>query len=253
MMSELKTKLLKGEKLGGIMIRLLRNPAVAQLIKNSGLDYFMYDCEHAMLDIETLHDTFLLANALGIGAFVRVPAGNKEWISRVLDAGANGIMVPMVENRKQAEILVKYSKYQPIGGRGYSGGIAYSGYIAGKHTDVMAEQNSRVIAIAQIETKDGVANAEEIASVEGIDALLIGPNDLSIALGIAGDLMNPIELEAISKVAAACKKCHKAFGLHAGPALLEKFKDDINLAMCSTDTDVLTNGFKGIGQTIRSM
>ena len=252
-MSELKTKLMSGEKIGGIMIRALRNPAVAHLVKNSGLDYFMYDCEHAMLDIETLHDTFLLANALGLGAFVRVPAGTKEWISRVLDAGATGVMVPMVENRKMAEDLAKYSKYQPIGGRGYAGTIAYSGYAGGKHTEVMESQNKKVITIAQIETKSGVENAEDIASVEGIDALLIGPNDLSIDLGIPGDLMNPIELEAIAKVAAACKKYNKAFGLHAGAPMFAKFKDDLTLVMCSTDIDVLNSGFKSINETIRSI
>lgn len=252
-MSQLKEKLMSGNKISGIMMRIVRNPAAAQLIKNAGLDFFMYDCEHAALTIETLHDTFLVANSLGINGFARVPNGTKEWISRVLDAGASGVMVPMIENKQQAENLVKYSKYTPIGGRGYSGGIAFSGYTGGKHADMMRAQNARVITIAQIETRGGVENAEEIAAVEGIDALLIGPNDLSIALDIPGDLMNPIELEAIAKVAAACKKHGKAFGLHAGAAMLELFKDDLTLVMCGTDTDVLTNGFKSTADIINKL
>ena len=252
-MSQLKETLMSGNKIAGIMIRVLRNPAAAQLIKNAGLNFFMFDCEHASYDMETLHDTFLMANALGVGGFVRVPAGEKAWISRVLDAGATGVMVPMIENREQAENLAKYSKYQPIGIRGFSGGIAYSAYKGGVHMQMMEEQNRRVITIAQIETRSGVANAEEIASVEGIDALLIGPNDLSIALDIPGDLMNPIELEAIAKVAAACKKHGKAFGLHGGPALLEKFKDDLTLIMSGSDVDVLTNGFKSTYETINNL
>lgn len=252
-MGNLKEKLLNGKKIYGMMIRVLRNPAGVQLIANNGLDYFMLDCEHSNYNMETLHDLFLMANSLGIGGFLRVPNGTKEWISRALDAGATGVMVPMVSNREQAENLVKYAKYQPIGGRGYSGSIAFSAYKGGKHAEVMEQQNNRVIAIAQIETRDGVENAEEIAAVEGIDALLIGPNDLSIALGVPGDLTNPIELEAIAKVAAACKKHGKAFGLHAGVGLLEKFKDDLTLVMCSTDVDVLANGIKGINDSIRTL
>lgn len=242
----IKEKLMKGNKITGTMLRVVRNPAVCYLAKNAGLDFVMYDCEHSNYSMETLHDAFITANALGLAGFVRVPCGTKDYISRVLDAGATGVMVPMIETVEQAEMLVHYAKYQPVGGRGYTAGCAHTDYTGGKHSEVMEQQNAKVIAIAQIETKLALENVEEIAAVEGIDALLIGPNDLSVSLGIPGDLMNPIELEAIANVAAACEKHGKAFGLHAGAALLQKFAKELTLVMSLSDTDLLTQGFAGV-------
>ena len=250
---QLKEKLMNGEKIAGLMLRVTRNPAVMLLAKNAGLDFLMLDCEHGNYNFETLHDIFLAGNAIGIAGFVRVPVGTKDYISRALDSGATGIMVPMIETAEQAKTLVYYSKYQPIGGRGFSAGCAHTDYSGGVHSEIMQAQNNRVIAIAQIESKLAIENIEEIAAVEGLDAMLIGPNDLSLSLGIPGDLMNPIELEAIAKVAAACKKHGKAFGMHSGSALLEKFRKELTLCMSLTDIDLLTDGFKNIRGVIDSL
>ncbi len=242
----LKDKIKKGEKIYGTMMRVVRNPAVNVIIKNSGLDFVMYDCEHSNFNMETLHDQFITGNLAGIESFIRVPQLSKEWISRSLDQGATGVMVPMLNNAEMAKQHVFYSKYQPLGGRGYSGGIAHCGYKGGKHADIMAAANDKVISIAQIETMEAVENAEAIAAVEGIDALLVGPNDLSIALGIPGDLMNPLEIDTIKKIAGACKKHGKAFGLHAGTDMLRLFEDDLTIVMMQSDIDFLTNGFASV-------
>ena len=249
----LKEKLAAGQKIAGTMMRVVRNPAVCYLAKNAGLDFIMYDCEHSNYNFETLHDSFVLANALGLGGFVRVPVGSKDHISRVLDIGAIGVMVPMVESREHAETLVKYSKYQPVGDRGYTAGGAHTDYKNGKHSELMEQGNAKVIAIAQIETRKAIDNVEAIASVEGIDALLVGPNDLSLSLGIPGDMMNPIELEAIAKVAAACKKYGKSFGIHGGAALLGKFASDLTLTMSLSDTDLLAQGFSQVYDTVQNL
>ena len=247
----LKEKLLSGQKIYGTMLRIVRNPAVAYLAKNGGLDFVMYDCEHSNYDMETLHDLFMQGNALGLDSFLRVPELSKAYISRALDQGAHGVMVPMLETTEMAMNHVKYSKYQPIGGRGFSGGIGHADYrLGGKtHAEIMEQANNTVVTIAQIETKLSVENAEAIAAIPGIDALLIGPNDLSISLGVPGDLFNKIELDAIAHVAAACKKNNKAFGLHAGAKLLEKFIKDIDIVMMQGDTEILTNGFTNIKET----
>jgi 2-keto-3-deoxy-L-rhamnonate aldolase RhmA len=242
--------MLSGQKIYGTMLRVSQNPAVCYLAKHNGLDFVMYDCEHAPYDMETLHNLFITGNALGLGGFLRVPDLSKDYISRALDQGARGVMVPMLETPEMAKALVKYSKYQPIGSRGFSNAIANVDYVAGrKHVEVMEEANNTVVSIAQIETKLAVDNAAAIAATPGIDALLIGPNDLSLSLGIPGDLFNPIELEAIAHVAAACKKEKKAFGLHAGAKLLEKFIDDMTLVMMQTDIDILNAGFASIKET----
>lgn len=247
----IKEKLLSGQKVYGSMIRLQKNPAISFLAKNAGLDFLLYDCEHSHYNFETLHDIFVTGNAMGFDSFVRVAELSKDWISRILDSGATGIMVPMTETPEQAKEIVKWAKFTPIGDRGYGSGLAHSNYQAGgKHVDVMDTQNKRVVVIAQIETELGVNNADAIAATEGIDVLLIGPNDLSISLGIPGDLMNQKELDAIAKVAAACKKNGKGFGLHAGPPMHEHFKNDENFMMLSTDMDILANGFKNIKDTL---
>lgn len=250
----IKQKILSGQKVHGSMIRLQRNPAISFFAKNAGLDFLLYDCEHGAYTFENLHDLFVTGNAMGFDSFVRVAELSKDWISRALDSGATGIMVPMTETPEQAKEIVKWSKFTPIGDRGYGSGLAHSNYLGGgKHTDVMKAQNDRVVTIAQIETKLGVENADAIAGTEGIDVLLIGPNDLSISLGIPGDLMNPIELEAIAKVAAACKKHGKAFGLHAGAKMHEIFKSDETFMMLSTDLDLLNAGFKDIKNTLANI
>ncbi len=246
----LKEKLMTGQKIYGTMLRVVQNPAVCYLAKNSGLDFVMYDCEHAAYSMETLHNMFITGNALGLDGFLRVPNLTKDYISRALDQGAHGVMVPMLETPEMAKTLVKYSKYQPIGDRGFCNATAHVNYVAGlKHTEVMAEANNTIISIAQIETKASVDNAEAIAAVPGIDALLIGPNDLSLSLGVPGDLFNKIELDAIAHVAAACKKHKKAFGLHAGAKMLEIFINDLTLVMCDNDADVLRAGFAKIKET----
>lgn len=246
----LREKLMSGQKIYGTMLRIVQNPAVCYIAKNSGLDFVMYDCEHACYEMERLHNLFITGNALGLDGFLRVPTLSKEYISRALDQGAHGVMVPMLETADMAKELVKYSKFQPVGRRGYGGGGANVGYaLGGKHDEVMEQANNTVISIAQIETKTAIDNAEAIASTPGIDALLIGPNDLSLSLGIPGDLFNKIELEAIAHVGEACKKYKKAFGMHAGAKLLERFIDDLTLIMMQSDTDVLTSGFRNIKDT----
>jgi 2-keto-3-deoxy-L-rhamnonate aldolase RhmA len=160
-------------------------------------------------------------------------------------------MVPMISTPEEAQKLVHWSKYMPLGDRGYATGVAHLNFkSAAKHVEVMEEQNKWVVSIAQIETETAVNNAEVIASLDGIDVLLIGPNDLSLSLGIPGDLMNPIELDAISHVIGACKKYHKAFGLHAGVRMLKKFKDDLTMFMCDTDIGVLEKGFLDIRESL---
>ena len=157
-----------------------------------------------MYTYETLHNLILMGNAVGIPSFVRVPQLARGDVSRSLDCGAAGVMVPMIESKKQAELLVEWSKYPPIGNRGYAGGANTNYRPSGNHKNNMIELNESVISIAQIETDLGVKNIEEIISVEGIDAAIVGPSDLAISLGIPGDYFNQIEIEAIDKVAAAC-------------------------------------------------
>ena len=243
----LKEKLLSGQKIYGCMIRIVRNPAVCLFARNAGLDFIMFDCEHSNFSMETLHDNFIQANSIGLGGFLRATELSKACISRPLDSGATGVMVPMTETVEQAREIVKWSKYAPVGDRGYGSGLAPTAYKTGiKSPEATSMANNSIFSIAQIETKLAVDNADQIAAVDGIDVLLIGPNDLSISLGIPGDTMNPLELEAMAHVANACKKNGKAFGIHAGPKMLSHFYDDLTFVMMQGDADILREGFSTI-------
>jgi len=246
MKQSVKERAMSGERVCGTMIRIIRSPAMMQMAKNAGLDFIMFDCEHNCFNLETMHDAFLVANSIGIEGWVRVPVATKDYMSRFLDCGARGIMAPMTETVEQAKNLVYYTKYEPLGGRGFTGCGPHTDYKTVPHRQLMEEHNKKVMTIAQIETVKGVENAKAIASVDGIDVLLIGPNDLSIALGIPGDLMNPIELEAIAKVAKACHEAGKLFSVHSTAPLQNKFLDDLDIVMQMGDTEMLKSGCDSI-------
>ena len=243
----LKERLKAGEKVFGTMVRIERNPAFCIIAKEAGLDFILFDCEHAAYNLETLHDLFMMSNAIGLTALLRVPQLDKESISRSLDAGAKGCMIPMSETEEQAKEIVHWSKYTPIGDRGYGSGIGASYYKTGLGTvEAMEQINDTVLTIAQIETAQAIDNVEKIAAMEGIDALIVGPNDLSISLGIPGKVTDEKEIAAIRKTADACRKYGKAFGIHGPDSLQNMFAKDINLVIYSTDADIMRNGIKNM-------
>jgi 2-keto-3-deoxy-L-rhamnonate aldolase RhmA len=249
-------KLREGKRAVGTMVRMTRNPAVAVVAHNAGLDFIMLDLEHGPYTMETVDDVFKVGRAYGLGCFVRVPELAKGYVSRAFDCGATGVMVPMLESVEQAQLLVRWAKYPPLGGRGF-GGVGGHSNFAGVTPDAtpafMAKANVDTLAIAQIETAQAIQNIEAIAAVPGIDALLIGPNDLAISMGCAGDLMGDALDTAIGKVAAAAKKHGKIFGMHSPDPLTERWlHKGLTLVMSNLDTNILAAGLKAICQKYKS-
>jgi len=250
----LKEKLHSRQKIYGTMIRLSRDPSILCLAKNAGLDFVMFDCEHGSFNFETLQDLFVAGNGMNLPGLARVPELSRGYLSRFLDLGCGGVMLPMTSTAEDARELVKWSKYAPLGERGYVTNGAHVHFkTSSKPLEAMEEANSRILTIAQIETKEAIKNADAIAAVPGIDALLIGPNDLALSLGVPGDLTSPIMIESVSKVAAACKRHGKAFGIHGGVQLLKLFKDDITLIMSETDLSILEKGLNGLREAMHTM
>ncbi|MGE4585083.1 MAG: HpcH/HpaI aldolase/citrate lyase family protein [Sphaerochaeta sp.] len=227
------------------MIRMIRNPAIVLIAANAGLDFVMFDMEHGAFNFETLSDASSLARSKGIECFVRVPELSKGNVSRALDCGVTGVMVPMIHNGEEAQKLADWAKYAPLGKRGFGGSGAHTAYLdASKNPEAyMAEENKKVLAIAQIELKEAIDNIEEIAKVPGIDVLLIGPADLSNSLGVSGQFNHPSMDAAIEKVAAAAQKYHKIFAFHAGKELIRKWSDrNLTFRMSMMDINLLTKG-----------
>lgn len=232
----------KSKNYYGMFSKILINPAVYLMAKNGGLDFMFYDAEHGMLQMDKLHDLVLFGNNIDLPTFIRVAELSRKEVSHALDCGATGIMVPMIETREDAEKLVYWSKYPPVGNRGYSSGANTNYGPSGGHRENMDEINERTVTIVQLETKTGIENAEEIISVEGVDGVIIGPVDLSISLGNIGDVLAPKQVEAINKVIELCKKYNRTFGIIGSNQILEYFKDDINYFVSAMDTSIVRDG-----------
>jgi 2-keto-3-deoxy-L-rhamnonate aldolase RhmA len=225
------------------MIRLVRNPGIAWIARQAGLDFIMLDLEHGSSSLETLADVAGTGRGAGIEIFVRVPELSKGYVSRALDCGCTGVMVPMVGSVQQAELLAGWCKFAPGGKRGLGNIGTHSNYAAVKGSEAsgfMSAANEQVLAIAQIETAGAIEEIEAIAAVPGIDALLIGPNDLAVSLGHIGDVQNPEVLVAIDRVAEATGRHGKIFGMHGPDALTERYLDrGLRLIMSNLDINML--------------
>ena len=245
-----------GDRAVGTMVRLVRNPGIAWIAKQAGLDFIMLDLEHGSSSLETLADVAASGRGAGIEVFVRVPELSKGYVSRVLDCGCTAVMVPMVESPHQAELLAGWCKFAPTGKRGLGSVGTHTGFApvpGGEASEFMAGTNEQVLAIAQIETAAAIEEVEGIAAVPGIDTLLIGPNDLAVSLGYPGDLQNPKVLEAIDTVAEAARRHGKIFGFHGPDALMEQYlSKGLRLIMSKLDIDMLLSAMEQIAARWRN-
>lgn len=227
----------------GAFIKIISNPAINILAKDSGMDFLFYDLEHGMISYERLHDLILMGNAIDMPSLVRVPQLARGDVSRTLDCGAEGVMVPMIETEDQAKKLVEWAKYIPIGQRGYSGGANTFYKKSGEHRANMDELNKKTICIAQIETVKGIKNAEKIAQVEGIDALLVGPADLCISNRLENQVFHPEIQKQITHIAQICQQYHKGFGIIGSNELLKAYHKELNIFVSAIDYNVIRQGF----------
>jgi 2-keto-3-deoxy-L-rhamnonate aldolase RhmA len=251
----LRKRVLIGECVYGTMIRQARDPGAPAIFAAAGFDFVFIDMEHGNYSMETVADLIRGAKSAGIATIIRVPHLETHFISRVLDAGAEGIMVPMTSTRQQAEQIVRYSKYTPLGQRGFGNQTGQTDYKPLKTPDFMKEANEHTLIVAQIETREAIENVDSILSVEGIDVGLIGPNDLSISLGIPDQMGSEIITKAIDKVVESAKKKGKASGIHIGniEALKKWRTKGMTVLPFSTDIGFMYNASKsGLEELKRS-
>lgn len=207
----LRKRIRNGELSVGSWITI-GHPNVAEILANAGFDWLVIDIEHNPIDISMTQTLITAIQSKGVTAFVRVSKNEEVVIKHVLDAGADGIIVPMICSKEDAIQAVNYAKYPPIGKRGV--GLARAqqyGANFEKYKKWVAED---LIVIAQIEHVDGVNNLEEIIRVDGIDGTIIGPYDLSGSLGVPGEFDNPEVKLALDKYTDICKKHNFPMGFH---------------------------------------
>ncbi|MDQ4100227.1 MAG: aldolase/citrate lyase family protein [Chloroflexota bacterium] len=199
----------------------LPSPEAAEYVSGLGLDWLVVDTEHNAIDIRTLAQMFIGMSKSGIAPMVRIPWNTPEHFKRVLDAGAWGIVVPMVNSREEAEQAVRAARYYPDGNRSVGGG-RHAISFGGAAKDYYASANQQTLLILQIEHIDGVENIAEILDVPGFDATFIGPNDLAasmgMGLGVSLESEDPRLVEAIMHVRDSCRAKGIAPGIHTSGA-----------------------------------
>jgi len=212
-MNATKKKLAEGKLVLCMNLRAARTLDVPMVAAAAGFDCVFVDLEHSATSLETTSIICSGCPGLGITPLVRVPGHDKNWISRVLDGGAQGVIVPHVNNRGEAEAVVSAARFPPLGHRSVMGATPALGYRSLPLGEVNKTLNAETLLIVMIETPEGVEKADEIAAVPGIDMLLIGSNDLCTEMGIPGDQRNPKLKAAYETVARACKKHGKSLGI----------------------------------------
>lgn len=249
---ELRRRVLAGEPIVGTFLNL-GSAAVAEVCGRAGCDWLMIDLEHGVGTEADLLAMLYAAKATGTPVVVRPEQGTRLRIGRVLDLGADGVMVPQVSGPEEAHEVASWLRFQPVGKRGvalFTRGLDFgSGGHAGTRT-----RNEEILGIAQVESQAAVDRADETASIDGIDVLFVGPTDLTHALGIPGQIDHPAYQSAITKVASAAKAHGKATGV-----LLWKPEDAAMYAKLgftvfaiSSDGSLLDRGVRGALEATRA-
>ena len=219
----LKHKLLAGDVVTSLIVRMSRGPETAQVAATAGLDALYVDLEHSPLSLETTAMLCTTAWEAGVTPLVRLPNLDAGLMGRVLDLGAMGLIAPQIESAEDAKKLVNAAKYPPIGQRSVSSSLPVLGYRNFPVMEVAAAINRETLLVAMIESEAGLNACEDIAAVDGIDLLFVGTHDLSVQMGMAADA-NLERLNAcIQRVLDAAKRHGKAVGLGglaANPAAL---------------------------------
>ena len=185
-------------------------PGIGQIIKAADADFTFIDMEHSGFGFAELKRLITSMRAADLPSLVRPPSKSGSHISRALDVGADGLILPMVETAAEAEKVVADMKYPPQGHRGAALGIAHDGYAPGPAAPKLRAANQRTAFVALIETAQGIENVDEIAAVKQLDCLWVGHFDLSSSLGIPGEFDNPVFTRAVDKVRRAAKKHGKS-------------------------------------------
>ena len=211
--ASLRARLRRGETVYGVFGTEFLSPGLCQITANAGAEFVLFDMEHGGVGIDALKAQFAFARGTGVTPLVRVPGLAYHLIAPVLDAGAAGIMVPMLETREQAEKLAAWCRYRPEGVRGLGFGVGHDDYKRGDVVVKMAEENERTLVIALVETATGLANVDEILAVPGIDIGWLGHFDLTNSMGITGQFDHPDFDAAVHKLVAAADRNGKACGI----------------------------------------
>ena len=233
----------------------IAHPAAAEIFARLGYDWICVDLEHGAIDIESTANIFRAVEAYGAVPVARLPYADTIWIKRTLDAGARGLIIPMVNSADTARHAIRQAKYPPLGERGY--GYSRANMHGIDFASSIHEANDEIAVVMQIEHRDGIAQIDAILSTEGVDGAFIGPLDLSGSYGKTGQLDCPEMVDALARFRRACAARGKSAGMHIvrpDQASIEKAAaDGYTMIALGLDNVFLAEGAARSIQTARAL
>ncbi|WP_445487493.1 HpcH/HpaI aldolase family protein [Niallia sp. 03133] len=209
------SKLLYGQQSAYGTIVTLKDPAVVEMLGYTGYDFAIIDMEHTTMDFSLVEHMIRAAKCVHVSSVVRTPQNDYGAMLRVLDAGADAIMVPHLTTKEQAERTVGTAKYRPIGFRGLDGSSRSAQYGTTPFLEHIERQNKQVTVIGMIEDAIAISNINEIVRVAGLDLLFIGPADLASSLGYQEQFDHPVVMEAIEEIIKVTRHAGLGIGIPA--------------------------------------
>lgn len=244
MSDNFRNRLLRGERLIGTLLSL-PSPELVEIASDAGFDWLFFDMEHGALEAR---DILRLVRAARepCAPLVRVPENREMWIKKALDTGAAGIIIPHVNSAEDAARAVHWSKYPPEGGR--SVGFSRSNRYGTRFQESVESANAETVVIAQVEHIDGIRAIEAILDVSGVDAVFIGPYDLSASLGKPGRIQDLDVRDAIRAAAAACARERVPVGIFALdiPGALKAIDEGYSLVCAGIDVGLFSQAAAAI-------
>lgn len=243
MINNLKEKLAKGRVIMGWTV--IPSTVITEIISRAGFDAVVIDLEHSAIDLKDVEPLFQVSEANGATPLVRLSNNDPILVKRVLDMGAGGIIVPLINSASEALSAIQSAKYPPEGKR--STGIYRAQGYGISFKEYRNSANEHIVVILQIETNTAVDNIDEILQTPGIDAIMIGPYDLSATYGIAGELDHPLMKEAIAKIHDSAKRHNIKLGTHIVDPSVQKLKETLDqgfsFVVYSNDSIMLANQY----------
>lgn len=244
MVNNFRERLVSGHHAVGSWINT-RSAVVAELMAATGFDFLVVDSEHSAVDVPKAQDLFqaIAAGNPDCAPLVRLPGSDYDTTKRYMDAGAIGVIAPLVNSASQAVEVVDAVKYPPLGRRGL--GYGRSSKYGLEIKKEISSANEYTFVCVQIEHIDGVENIDEILAVQGVDAVIIGPYDLSASLGIPGELDHPDVIAAQRRILAACETYRVVAGIHVvrpdAGELIARFREGYRFLAYSLDITMLAS------------
>ena len=239
--NKVKQALAEGKVQLGANFGQLRSQDVVRILSAAGFQWAFIDAEHGGFGLETIQDICRIAQYCDFCPVVRVADLQYSLIARTLDLGAPGIMFPRVESPEVLERAISWTRFPPLGVRGYGLTPIHVDHSQASMPEIIEHMNANTLVVMQIETKRGLEAREELLSVPGLDAVMIGPADLSISLGVPGDFQHPTMVDAMEKIRDSCLAHKVAPGTQTRTLALAKFWRERGMLFlgCGSETGML--------------